>query len=159
MRQDLPHNSFPTEQDGRAAASEPGRGSDPAGRPPLERAFEDLLDAGRQLRLLAELRAERSRLRLRRNLSRMVARAGAAVARSLLLSAGVLLVAIGVVVRLRAVFSDQPGMGELISGALLIAVAAGWAIAGETRSERLRMRQLKTRHGVGQAQSSARERA
>jgi hypothetical protein len=126
---------------------------------PLERAFEELLDAGRQLQILAEVRTERARLRLRRRMASWMAEAGAGFAIFLLVAIGGALVVIGLVGRFRALFADLPGMGDLLAGALLLATALAWGIARRVRSERSLLRRLESKHGGDQADLRRRDRS
>jgi len=115
-----------------------------------ERALEDLLDAARQVRTLSEVRAERARLRTKRAVERWTASAGTSIALAALLACGALLAGIGLLIRLRAIFADQPGVGELVTGVWLILVALVWGQTRKQRAERALIRRLQIRHGLTQ---------
>lgn len=114
------------------------------------RPLEDLLDAARQVRTLSEVRAERARLRARRAVERWMASAGASIAAAVLLVGGALLAGTGLVIRLRAVFADQPGVGEFLAGALFVVIALVWGRLRKQRADRALIRRLRARHGVEQ---------
>jgi hypothetical protein len=112
-----------------------------------ERALEDLLDAARQVRILSQVRAERARLRTRRMLEGWAASAGASIATAVLLVGGVVVAGTGLVLSLRAVFAGRPGVGELVAGALLVAIALVWGRIRRLSADRASIRRLQARHG------------
>ena len=128
-----------------------------AGASTRERALDDLLDAVRQLQTLSEVRAERARLRASRMLGRWTASAGASLALGLLAASGAVLAGIGVLLRMRAMFADQPGVGEMLSGALFLFVALGWAWIRKSRAERALIQRLEARHGAALGDGSQTE--
>jgi hypothetical protein len=133
-------NGQATSHDGTCAAA----GSTAAsGR---DRVLEDLLDAARQVRTLSEVRAERARLRTRHAIDHWMASAGAGIAAAVLLVAGAALAGTGLVIRLRAAFAEWPGIGELLAGALLVAIALAWGRLRKQRAERALIRRLRARH-------------
>jgi hypothetical protein len=80
----------------------------------------------------------------------MLASAGTSIALAALLAGGALLAGIGLLIRLRAIFADQPGVGELVTGVWLILVALVWGQTRKQRAERALIRRLQIRHGLTQ---------
>ncbi len=143
---------------GRAVHFEPNRGQSSAdvryvargGTNGRERALDDLLDAARQVRTLSQVRAERAHLRTRRAFERWTASAGASIATAVLLVGGAVLAGTGLVIRLRAVFADRPGVGELLAGALFVVIALVWGQVRRHSADRALIRRLQARHGFEQ---------
>ncbi|MFN0009899.1 MAG: hypothetical protein ACKVXR_18555 [Planctomycetota bacterium] len=111
----------------------------------LERMLGALVDAIRQWGILADVRAEGVRLRLRRTVSRFVGRLCFGAAMLLVVGAGVVLLVMGLVACSRALFAEHPGVGDLLSGAVLLTVALTWGTVRSVLSERAEVRRLEAK--------------
>lgn len=112
----------------------------------LERTLAALLDVLRQFGILADLRAEGVRLRLRRTASRFMGRICFGAAMLLVAGAGILFLVMGLVAYSRALFVEHPGVGDLLSGAVLLASALTWALVRSVLSERAEVRRLEAKY-------------
>jgi len=112
----------------------------------LERMLGTLLDAIRQWGILVDVKAEGVRLRLRRTVSRFLGRLCFGAAMLLVVCAGVVLLVMGLVGCFRALFAEHPGVGDLLSGAVLLAAALTWALVRSVLSERAEVRRLEAKY-------------
>jgi hypothetical protein len=115
---------------------------------PFDGAFAALADGVVQVRTLLDLRAERARMRARRMLERV--RNELCIAALLLVAvvAGALFVVIGAVGGLRALFADQPWLGELAAGVLLLGAAGATMLVRSLRREREELHRLEEKYGA-----------
>jgi len=125
---------------------DPAVGADAQSNGSLGRSLAAVADAAGQFRILADVRSERVRLRVRRLLARLQRDVLIALALAVSVLSGVVLVAIGVAGLFRVLFAERPWLGQLVAGAMLIMAGVTWAGVRRLLTERAELRRLEAKH-------------
>jgi hypothetical protein len=107
-----------------------------------------LIDALRQLWVLVQVHADRSRLALARSRQLALERLAVKGLCVLLALAGTVFLALGVRGGFLALFAERPWLAELATGALLIGVSLAWSRGARKRVERTERRRLAAKYAT-----------
>jgi len=138
-----PAANGPASSNGGSAAPHAGPAEATAFEAVLARLAERGGEILAELRTLLRLRAEESRLRWRRLRWTLVQALMAGAAAMALAVAGALYLARGLAHALAAGLPERPWLGELLAGAILLALVAGGVALARAREERRELERLR----------------
>jgi hypothetical protein len=126
----------------RDATSGDGSEQDPV----FERVVGEIAEAAEHLRVLAGVRSDRARLRVRRTIQRARRRILVWIALGAFALCGAALLAIGLAGALSAAFGDRPWLGQLTAGVVLLGGVAIYLTVRRVRIERAHLNRLRGKY-------------